>query len=63
MNPTVEGITKSHTLLTFGNKMIALPLLLPPSVLVVALLTRCVELGNILKTGRLSDLQEHPKLC
>ena len=47
-NPTVEGITKSHTLLTFGTKMIALPLLLPPLFLMVALLTGCVELGNVL---------------
>ena len=62
-NSTVEGITKLHTLLTFGTKMIALPLLPPPSFLVVALLTGCVELGNVSKTGRSSDTQEHPKLC
>ena len=36
-NPTVEGITKSHTLQTSSTKVVALPLLPPPSFLVVAL--------------------------
>ena len=62
-NSIVYGITKLHTLLTFGTKMIALPLLPFPSFLVVALLTGCEELGNVSKTGRSPDTQEHPKLC
>ena len=64
-NPTVEGITKSHTLLTFGTKMIALPL----SPVAASLISHggsadrmCRAWQRLIQTGRLSDSQEHPKL-
>ena len=62
-NPSVEGVTKSHTLLTFGNKVVVLPLLPPPSFLMVALRAGHVELGDVSSDSKSTpscvEIREH----